>query len=171
MKTGPLWRLYCRLQDIIFRGMLQHKAPLLSDLFTERVTCASSVRSLAMCTIFCVFPGKIHIRYVAAVAAEWRRLAACFACVLVRYFIMERWGSCVLRRYRFYAVENCIDLMRINEGKQRKRALYPLRQASWWNMKYFSRFTAVRGELKTTGRNTTDLDAVLKAALKKKVTV
>jgi hypothetical protein len=38
-------------------------------------------------------------------------------------------------------------------------------------MKYFSRFTAVRRELKKTWRNTKDLNAVLKAPLKEEVTV
>jgi hypothetical protein len=53
--------------------------------------------------------------------------------------------------------------MRINADKQRERlALYPLWQASYWNMKYCARFTAVRGEPETIWRNSTDLNSVLK---------
>jgi len=60
-------------------------------------------------------------------------------------------------------MENCIYLMRINVDKQGTRALYPLRQASYRNMKYCAIFTAVRGDPETVWRNSTDLNAVLKS--------
>jgi hypothetical protein len=48
-------------------------------------------------------------------------------------------------------------------GQQGKRTLYPLRQASYGNMKYCAIFTAVREEPETIWGNSTDLNAVLKS--------